>query len=102
VEGADVREEEIVPEEEDDMWPPHVSERARRQDTLSGFSLAGPWASSGAGPIWSPPRPVFLFFVLFFSFSCFTISLITFAIKLQMNSNQLLKFSKIHSNILCQ
>jgi hypothetical protein len=70
----------------------------RKEEGAAGFcwaALAGPRGQ----PSWAA-CPFFLFF--YFSFSCFTISLIIFAIELQMNSNQLLKFSKIHSNILYQ
>jgi hypothetical protein len=52
----------------------------------------------GRGPNWQlgriePPRPFFFFFS--FSFSVFPISFISFALKLQKTSNQLLKLSKI-------
>jgi hypothetical protein len=43
----------------------HLSVEERKgEGTLSGLSVAGPRASSGAGPIWFP-RPVFFFFISF-------------------------------------
>jgi hypothetical protein len=53
-----------------------------------GLLLLGP----GVGPV-GLPVPLFLFKL--FSIFCFFNSSITFAIELQMTSNQLLKFSKI-------
>jgi hypothetical protein len=69
-----------------------------------GRGLAGPWAGSDAGLKRCPGSSFMFLFLLFFSFSVFLflVSFISFAKMLQFNSNQFLKFYKIHSKVLNQ
>jgi hypothetical protein len=82
-------------EEEDDVWGPPVRERKKRGGAarLARMLLLGP----GVSPV-GLHAPLFKLFSIF----CFFNSFITFAIKLQMTSNQLPKFSIIQSNLLNQ
>jgi hypothetical protein len=77
----------------------HLSEREEKGEvTGSGERGVGPRADSSSGPNGSPgPFNYFLFFLFLFF-----ISFITFSFVLQIHSNQFLKFSKIHLNILRQ
>jgi hypothetical protein len=75
----------------------HLSEREEKEEvTGSGERGVGPQADYSSGPNGSP-GPFNYFFLFLFS-----ISFITFSFVLQIDSNQFLKFSKIHLNILRQ
>jgi hypothetical protein len=79
----------------------HLSAGGREgEGTILGKDLDGPWAETLAG-LEPFPAALLLSFFCFFCFSfLFLISSISFAFWLQINSNQIQKFSKILSNIL--
>jgi hypothetical protein len=76
---------------------PTVSEGEGEKRVPVRVQSVGPQAESGAGPKGSPG--VLLYFYLFasFSFSGFPISFVSFAKRLQINSNHFQGFSKIQS-----
>jgi hypothetical protein len=82
----------------------HVSVEEREgEGTLSGLSVAGPRASSGAGPIWFPPACFLFLYFLFLLFYFLISDLIqTFANLFQINSNKFLNFSNVQQGILKQ
>jgi hypothetical protein len=72
----------------------HLSVEERKgEGTLSGLSVAGPRAESGAGLEGSPAACLYIF--LYFSFFCFIFSFISFATFIQINSNNFLISSNI-------
>jgi hypothetical protein len=75
-----------------------TSARVRENNgTGSGFSK---WAMAeiGAGPKDFPEAYFYFFPLFFFSFFCFLVSFISFSNLVQIDSNQLVKISKIQRN----
>jgi hypothetical protein len=76
--------------------------RERKLGTGSGFGFLGRMPDLELGQMVSP-GPFYFYFLLFFLFLfCFLISFRTFALWLQIDSNQFLKFSKNPHIILNQ
>jgi hypothetical protein len=85
-------------EERDDRWGPPVSEG--REGRGYRFGEGASWA---AGLIWSwarwfPRGPFSIFIFLSLFPFLFSISFVSFAKRLQINSNHFQKFSKIQNN----
>jgi hypothetical protein len=77
----------------------HLSARGReREGTASGAGGAGPWAASGAGPNGLPRVQFYFYFFLSSFLFCFLKSFVSFAKRLQFDSNHFQKFSKIQNN----
>jgi hypothetical protein len=83
-------------------WVPPVGEGREEQGTVSVRDVAGPWASSGAGPNGFPGAHFIFFFLSSLSFFWFSYLLHIFCINASKQIKQFHKFCKIHSKVLNQ
>jgi hypothetical protein len=78
------------------MWVPHVSISEAGNVPVRVRGLVGPWAASLARPK-GPPWPFYNFLYSFpFPFSGFLICFKEFANLIQISSNKVLNYSKLH------